>query len=91
MLEIVFLSFCENEASYEDFRRQMPWLAMPFSREKAQKLMDGLNRSVNTGKGRVLIEGFPTCVPFNSACDLIDKDPAGTYGSNGFREAFVKW
>ncbi|XP_031476871.1 probable nucleoredoxin 2 isoform X3 [Nymphaea colorata] len=52
LFEIVFISFDENAASFDEYRASMPWLAVPFSDLESRKMLSGMFQ----------IEGIPSLI-----------------------------
>lgn len=79
-IEIIFISGCRAERDYEQYYRGMPWLAMPFDRDRSLKIMNNLG-----------VEGYPTLIVLSAEDGKpLDHDAAVTIYS-GVATAFQKW
>jgi len=65
--EIIFVSGDQDEKSFEEYRAEMPWLSLPFSR-RAEK--EALSR-------RFEVDGIPSLVILNSDFSIVNKNARG--------------
>ncbi|KAH9319316.1 hypothetical protein KI387_021085 [Taxus chinensis] len=71
--EVIFVSEDEDDKSFEEYHKTMPWLALPFSDTKAKEKLDQLFD----------VKGIPTLILLDQECKTISVDGVNIIGDYG--------